>query len=263
MTSKDFFDDGRFPLHWQMSLAERTTFISVLEKIQPKLSIEIGTYKGGSLQVLSHFSEKVIAVDINNNHVESLSSKFPNVDFRIGNSTEVLPSLISELEEKKITPDFVLVDGGHDEEQVKRDVDIILQFRPLNDITIICHDSFNPGCRRGILSAGWNENPFVHEVEVDFIPGHFFEKDFDTARRGEMWGGFAFALLSPEPRSIDLEIVQSRKTIFEAAYQRSIHRKEDSRMRQTARQISERWNRLSSYLLVRCRPARWIRSRFA
>jgi len=263
MTTRNFLLDSRFPLDWQMSLSERAVFISVLEKIRPKLSIEIGTYKGGSLQVISEFSERVIAIDSNSNHVEELSRKFKNVEFRIGNSTEVLPAVLSELNGKGLTPDFILVDGGHEEEQVKRDLNTILEISPGNEVAIICHDSFNPGCRRGIIGADWKNSPYVQEVEIDYVPGDFFERDFDTAHRGEMWSGFALAILSPNQRSDELEILESRHTIFTATYAKSAHRTEDAWIRKISQNLKARWEPLVSYLFVRCRPARWIRARLA
>ena len=260
MIHQDFLSDSRFPLHWQMSLSERRVFISVLEKIRPRLAIEIGTYKGGSLQVISHFSTRVISIDANSDFTAGLSSKFENVDFRIGDSTDILPAVISELNEVELTPDFIFVDGGHDEEQVKRDLDTILTIQPRNDVAILCHDSFNPGCRSGIIGANWEESPYVRKVEIDFVPGVFCESDFDTSHRGEMWGGFALAILSAEPRPQHLEISESRKTIFEATYRYSIHRKKETWIYRTCLALKARWNSVATYLFLRCRPARWVRS---
>ena len=42
-----------------MSNADRLAISGILSRIKPGLSIEVGCYKGGSLQVISHYSEKV------------------------------------------------------------------------------------------------------------------------------------------------------------------------------------------------------------
>ena len=40
---------------------------------------------------------------------------------------------------------------------------------------IAVHDSGNPECRRGISSASWASSPYVHSVELDFVPGQIIE----------------------------------------------------------------------------------------
>lgn len=45
---------------------------------------------------------------------------FTNVSFEIGDSREVLPRLIASHAE---TPGFVLIDGNHSEEYVRRDIE--------------------------------------------------------------------------------------------------------------------------------------------
>jgi len=51
------FDD--LPLHWQMTRCEKFAFASLLDHADAKVAIEIGTYKSGSLQVVSAKAEKV------------------------------------------------------------------------------------------------------------------------------------------------------------------------------------------------------------
>jgi hypothetical protein len=48
------------PLHWQMTRWEKYGFSSILEASNPKVAIEIGTHKGGSLQVIAKYAEKHI-----------------------------------------------------------------------------------------------------------------------------------------------------------------------------------------------------------
>lgn len=212
-----------FSLEWQMSRSEQLTFVKLLDEIRPRLALEIGTYKGGSLQVLSHFSERVISLDINDTHVHNLRGKFPNVEFRVGDSKSTLPELIQELNESGNSPDFVLVDGSHEPADVRADIDAILKLRPTRRVVIILHDSFNPPCRAGISAAKWNENVFVHDVDLDFLPGDFNETPWPGVQLGSMWGGFACALLEPVPRERGLIVRESRRKSFEAIEAISIY----------------------------------------
>lgn len=55
----------------------------------------------------------------------------------------------------------------------------------------------------------WNSCPYVHLMEVDYIPGIVHG---DPAVRGELWGGMSLAIFSPEPRQGKLE-VQARNSL--------------------------------------------------
>src|SRR5437868_8530331 len=50
--------------YWEMSPSEQVALVFLLEYLRPKVAIEIGTRFGGSLQVLSHFSDRVYSLDI-------------------------------------------------------------------------------------------------------------------------------------------------------------------------------------------------------
>ena len=49
---------------WMMTDAERVTLNTLLNKLRPECAIEIGTYKAGSLGILSKFCKKVYTIDI-------------------------------------------------------------------------------------------------------------------------------------------------------------------------------------------------------
>ena len=72
--SKPFFSNFSISpsIEWQMSRAEKYCLINLLENLKPEYSIEIGTYKGGSLQVLSKYSKKVYSIDIDSEPKQKL-----------------------------------------------------------------------------------------------------------------------------------------------------------------------------------------------
>lgn len=224
MTSQNLALEPEFDLHWQMTSCERFALQGLLSRLRPSLSLEVGTYKGGSLQVLSRFSETVISVDIDPGVAIRLAGKFPNVEFRSGDSGRVLPDLVRELNEQKRPIGFVLIDGNHKGGGVRRDIEALLELQPQQQVVFILHDSFNPSCREGMRTANWAKSPFVSHVELDFIPGVYHYYAHDTAERRSMWGGFACAVLWPQKRVGNLVIQESQRGLHEAVKRDSRHR---------------------------------------
>lgn len=202
--------DPRFPLHWQMSRPERVVMTTLLEQLRPSLSLEIGTYKGGSLQVISHYSNRVVSVDLSH----EVPFEFPNVVFVAGDSRQVLPGVIQAMNEGE-TPEFILVDGAHSTDAVRHDINAILSLKPKSDCVILMHDSFNPECREGLLTASWSNSPYIHDVEIDFVQGSYNAAAVDTAKADSMWGGFACAVMRPQKRMAPLVIRQWQKAVFD------------------------------------------------
>jgi hypothetical protein len=210
-------------LEWQMTNCERYALTGLLELTRPEISLEIGTYRGGSLQVLSHFSKKVLSIDIDPTVATRLSGKFDNVEFCIGDSKDHLPNIIHRLNSESTPIEFVLIDGDHSEQGVRRDINTLLEIIPKKRIVVILHDSFNPDCRRGMRSASWSSCKYVHFVELDFIPGVYHEVAFDTAEARTMWGGFACAVLEPHSRVDELVVKETQKGLYESVYLQSSH----------------------------------------
>lgn len=230
MNSKILASNPNFPtficddykLHWQMTRIEKIFLYSFLQNLRPKISIEVGTYKGGSLQVISEFSEYVYSIDISQDCRNRLNNIFQNVEFLTGNSVDLLPKLMSTLYSSHKYPDFILVDADHSEKGVRNDINNILEhYKPYSELYIICHDSFNPSCRKGLLSVDYLNFPYVHFVEIDFIPGVYHFEAFDTAKPNSMWGGFALIKLLPYKRDFDLHIHQSQMGLFNAVLEYS------------------------------------------
>jgi hypothetical protein len=219
LTNEDGFD-----LHWQMTVCERFALQDLLRRLRPVLAVEVGTYRGGSLQVLSRFSEAVISLDIDPGVKERLAGKFQNVEYRAGDSERLLPDLVRELNRANRPVGFVLIDGDHTAAGVRRDIEALLELQPRQEVVCVLHDSFNPACREGMRTANWEKSPFVRHVELDFIPGIYHYEAFDTAEPRSMWGGFACAVLHPNKRVGGLVIHESQRGLFEAT-------KRDSRYR--------------------------------
>lgn len=218
-TNTPAFTENDFPLDWSMTRNERYGFIHVLQHVKPKISIEIGTYNGGSLQVISKYSEKVYAIDTDSTIVERLGSKFSNVEFLIGDSKILVPKLIQDLQAKGDSIEFALIDGDHSTEGVATDIKNLLNYKPLKSLHILLHDSFNPRCRKGMKLYNYNENKHVHYVELDFISGVFAPDNLNR----QMWGGLALIIMLAEKRSAQIQVHQSQLKLYNIAYKHSIH----------------------------------------
>jgi hypothetical protein len=220
----DLFGD-RFPLPWQMSLAERFFLIATLEHLKPRVAIEIGIAQGGSLQVLAANATQVYALDTDPTTPTRLA-QFTNVDFRIGEAHLTLPPLLAELHAAETRYPFVLIDGNHETDCVRRDIQALLSVPPLDTTYVFMHDVFNPACREGIRTAGWETCPHAHWVNLDVVPGVLHTPANTSALEREMWGGFAVAILHPEVRQRPLTISAQQEMVFRQALAVSAHRLE-------------------------------------
>ncbi|MDD4254486.1 MAG: glycosyltransferase [Methanofollis sp.] len=189
--------------HWQMNHSERLALTALLSRHKPRCSIEVGTYMGGSLSLISQYSHTVFSIDIDPTIPERFG-KFKNVGFFTGPSQIVLPLLLKELDREQIPVDFLLIDGDHSAEGIKQDIESVLSYVPKKPLFVVMHDSFNPECRRGMLDVRWEKSPYVHWVDLDFIPGRIVEAEGPS--QGEMWGGLALAYLKPVIRHGSLQV---------------------------------------------------------
>lgn len=208
---------------WLMTDAERATLHSLLTTLKPQCAIEVGVYKAGSLAMLSALCQKVYALDIDPACESAYASRFPNVEFITGSSTETLPKLIDRMQISGETLDFVLIDADHSAESISHDINSVLRYQPRSPLYIIMHDSFNPECRRGMKQANWSSNPHVHMVELDFVVGRFVTKEEGESYR-QMWCGFALGVLLPEKRLGDVIIRENESLMYESALRHSAYR---------------------------------------
>jgi len=208
---------------WLMTDAERATLHSLLATLKPQCAIEVGVYRAGSLAILSSLCQKVYALDIDPACDTAYASRFPNVEFITGSSAKTLPKLIDRIQASGEALDFVLIDADHSAEGVNRDINNVLRYRPQKPLYIIMHDSFNPGCRRGMMQANWVDNPHAHMVELDFVVGRFLTKEEADGYR-QMWCGFALGILLPEKRQGDFIMRQNESLTYQAVLRHSAYR---------------------------------------
>lgn len=188
---------------WHMQGGERTALLYLLSSLRPRVSIEIGTFRGGSLRPISHFSGRTYTFDIDPAQ-HRIAPSFPTVEFVTGDTAVTLPPIVDALSRGQEDLGFVLVDGSHETEGVRHDIDTCLRYVPRSAPCVIAmHDSANPAVRAGILAAGWHECPHVHALDVDFVPGLLHAR---SDIRNQLWGGLAVGLLLPERRRGPLDL---------------------------------------------------------
>ncbi len=170
--------------------------------------------------MLARYAERVISLDIDATCRNRLGPMFPNAEFVTGDSAQTFGPLLEKLAREKTALGFVLIDGDHSARGVKCDIESLLGYRPVCPLFVVMHDSFNPAVRSGICTASWSENQYVHSVELDYLPGII-------ARGGEenreMWGGFALAILLPQPRTGPLVVTARMQHMFDAVFRHSVH----------------------------------------
>jgi hypothetical protein len=213
---QDFLFPGVICENWQMMECERIALTGVLARIRPRGALEVGVYYGGSLSLTAQYCERILAIDID----PAVRTRFTlpdNVGLMIGDSRELIPQALSHFEALNIPVEYVLIDADHSVEGVRRDLNLVLKYRPKEPMVILCHDSGNPECREGILAADWHSNPHVHFVQCDFVPGQIIEHSVQDGK-AEVWGGLALGYLDPEPRTTELTVAQGSLTQVRAAH---------------------------------------------
>ena len=175
---------------WQMSPGERATLEGVLAQVRPTLALEVGTAQGGSLRRVAAYSEEVHSFDLVAPDAELAA--LSNVTFHTGDSHVLLPETLSELAAAEKSVDFILIDGDHTAQGVRRDIEDVLESSAVTRTLIVLHDTMNPDVRRGILEAGAAEHPKVAQFELDLIPGYLSRRE---PYRLQMWGGLGLIVV--------------------------------------------------------------------
>src|SRR4051794_29033477 len=178
---------------WQMSFGERAALEGLLAQVRPSLAIEIGTAEGGSLERVAEYSGEVHAFDLNFDLMPSeRKDALTNVALHAGDSHVLLPELLDQLAAEDRNVDFVLVDGDHSSDGVKRDVEDLLNSHAVQRTVIVAHDAMNEVVRAGLETVRYDAFPKVAYVELDLVAGYMFR---EPALRHELWGGLGLILV--------------------------------------------------------------------
>lgn len=191
---------------WQMSYGERAAMEGLLAQTSPALAIEIGTAEGGSLQRIAAHSDEVHSFDLVEPQLPL--SDLPNVTLHTGDSHKQLPSFLAELDELGRNVDFVLVDGDHSSDGVRRDVEDVLSASCIGRTVMLIHDTTNEQVRSGLDDVDYTSYPKVAHVDLDFVAGYMFS---EQRLRHELWGGLGLVVVDAgRPAYFRPGVVQDR-----------------------------------------------------
>ncbi len=186
----EIFDDAI----WQMSLGERAAVEGVLAQLRPVLAVEIGTAQGACLRRIAAHAQEAHSFDL-----EPPSVPLPgNVTLHTGDSHELLPAFLADLARDGRRVDFVMVDGDHSAEGVRRDLEDLLDSDAVVRAVILFHDVANERVRQGIEAVRFDEWPKVAYVDLDWISGQLFA---EPALRNELWGGLGLVVIDEPART--------------------------------------------------------------
>lgn len=166
---------------------ERAALEGVLSALGPSLSIEIGTDKGGSLELIAAHSDTVHAFDLVR-APEVTPKRFPTVSFHIGDSHELLPQVLERLSLTGERVDFAFVDGDHTAIGVRRDLDDLLSSPTVENTVILVHDTLNERVRAGLEQVDYAAYGKVRLVDLDFVQGRALRAN------GELWAGLGIVV---------------------------------------------------------------------
>lgn len=175
---------------WQMTLGERAAMEGVLAQREAKLAVEIGTAEGGSLRRIAAHAEEVHSFDLVLPQVPL--EEMPNVTLHTGDSHQLLPEALQRFADEGRNVDFVLVDGDHSADGVRRDLDDLLSSPAVADTVILIHDVMNEQVRSGLDAVRYAAYPKVAHVNLDFVPGYMFR---DPDHLHELWGGLGLVVV--------------------------------------------------------------------
>lgn len=161
----------------QLSFGERAALEGILCQLKPRLSVEIGSAVGGSLERIVFHSEETHSFDLQPARFQT--GYVPH----IGDSHELLAPWL-ETNHFRIV-DFAFVDGDHSSAGVCADLLDLLDAPACERTVILVHDTANQDVRVGLQEV--LAHPAVVYHEIDFIEGYkFAEGSFS----GALWGGF-------------------------------------------------------------------------
>lgn len=193
-------------LDTEMSAGEQVALEGVLHMASPKVSVEIGTYTGGSLRRVAANSEHVHTFDL----VSHVNESLPNVDYHLGDSATMVPRVLEELERQGKTVDFVLIDGDHSYEGVKRDTCNVLDSKATSNAVVLFHDIANEAVRSAVRDS-------IRGRKLAYVDLSFSVPSRVSPLLGEAWGGFGLIVVDgplwPHPPATLPSVVWSTTTV--------------------------------------------------
>jgi hypothetical protein len=175
---------------WQMSFGERAALEGILTQLKPALSLEIGTAEGGSLERIAAHSGEVHSFDLVPPQLSDAEAG--HVNLHTGDSHELLPVVLARFADEQRNVDFVLIDGDHSAEGVRRDVEDLLNSSAIGNTAMLVHDTTNEMVRAGLDAIHYAAWPKVAHVNLDFVPGYIFSEE---RLRHELWGGLGVIIV--------------------------------------------------------------------
>lgn len=173
---------------WQMSFGERAALEGLLSQVKPRLALEIGTAEGGSLSRIAAHSEEVHSIDL----VRCAAPQPEHVELHVGDSRALLPQLLAQFADEGRNVDFVLVDGDHSRDGVRRDLEDLLDSAAIAATVIVMHDTFNGPVRAGITDVDFAAHRGVAFVELDLTGGYMARTG---PFEGQLWGGLGLLVV--------------------------------------------------------------------
>jgi hypothetical protein len=177
-------------LEWQMFPGERVALEGILSSVKPDVSVEIGTFRGGSLERISAHSHVVHAFD-RAFQPEVTAERFPNAVFHAGDSHELLPTVLEEFAVAGSNVDFALVDGDHSSRGARRDLEDLLGSPACQRTVILLHDTLNERVRAAFEAIDFDTYENVRYVDLDFVPGQITNAG---PLKDQRWSGLALVV---------------------------------------------------------------------
>jgi hypothetical protein len=199
MTSQTAFETPVFRAtddDWQMTYGERFAFEGLLSQLRPRLAIETGTARGGSLRRIAAHSDEVHAFDIAP-EVADLAAEVPNAQFHIGDSAVLLAQVLADFDAAGRHVDFALIDGDHSFGGVQRDALALLESGACRNTVIVFHDAANDEVRNGLDALDLPSHPKVALCMLDFVPGYICVSDHPVYPLA-IWNGLGLVVLDDD-----------------------------------------------------------------
>jgi hypothetical protein len=119
-------------------------------------------------------------------------AELQHVSIHTGDSHQKLPELLGRFSAAGINVDFVLVDGDHTADGVKRDIEDLLSSPAISRTVILIHDSANEIVRAGLEAVDYDSHEKVRSVDLDFVPGYLVKAE---TFHHDIWGGIGLVIV--------------------------------------------------------------------